>query len=124
MDRAQIQKILEKHKQLNFVQRVLKPEDWPDTDLGYGMRGTHLMSWGEQDGKYMVFPSLVYDDQTRSLKHLGVQAMKHAIETGEFIEFKTAEEADKFSKLYKKVWEQPKQPVRQPQPRINKVRSN
>jgi hypothetical protein len=70
---------------------------------------THLMSWSEHPyspGIAMVYPLVVRDDKTGKLKVLSHQdAIEHAIKTDEFLPFTSNEEADWFSKNYKKVWD-------------------
>lgn len=44
MEKKQIQQILEQHKNLNFVQRVLNPDAYPSLDLDGGWSATHMMS--------------------------------------------------------------------------------
>ncbi len=107
---GRIRSLLEANKDKNFVQRILKPEDWPDMGLEPGVRGTHVMSWGTTgtgtpQERSFVFPTLVYDEKSKSLKNLGPGAFKHAIDTGEVIEMPSRAEADWFSKNYKRVWD-------------------
>ena len=96
------------NKDKNFVQRILHPDKFPTIDLGDGNIGTHLMAWGEADGKYRVFPTIVFDG--KSLKKYEMNdAFKITSENGDYIDFETPEEAEWFSKNYKLFWgERPK----------------
>ena len=88
----------------NFVKRILQPKDYPKLDLGKGKVATHKMAWGENEGKYHVFPTVVHDEKSNSLTDLGDRAFEHALKTGESIEASSPEEADWLSKRYKAVW--------------------
>jgi len=99
-----IQKILEANKEKGFVKRILNPEKYPTLPLGDGRSGTHLMSWGKIDDKYVVFPTILYDEGVGLRRFSPSEALSHVMQTDNFIEFNTPEEADWFSKNYKRVW--------------------
>lgn len=106
-----IQSILEDNKDKNFVKRILDPDKFPTLDLGDGQHATHLMAWGETDGKNIVYPTVIQGEDGK-LKQLGDdEAFDYALKSGEFIEFKTPKEADEFSKNYKKVWDVKTNPI-------------
>ena len=107
MDDAAIENILTQNKSKNFVQRILTPEKYPSIDMGKGYKATHLMSWGSFNGKNIVFPTIIYDGKNLQ-QYKPDDAFKHAIKTGEFIEFDYPEDADAFSKEYKKFWQKGK----------------
>lgn len=87
-----------------FVKRILDPDKFPSLDLGKGKRATHLMSWGQVGDKYVVFPTVLYDG--KQLTRMGPdEAWRNVSKTDNFIEFSTAEEAERFSKEYKEYWE-------------------
>jgi len=101
--------ILNKHKDKNFVQRIMKPDaemnPLLDEYAGPGTHGTHLMSSGElPNGKGFAYPEII-QTQGGNLQRLGRrEAMDYAVKTGEYIEFDTPQEAEWFGKNYKKVW--------------------
>jgi len=98
-----INAVLYKHKDKNFVQRILKPDPKNVLDNGDGSFSTHSMAYGEADGKYFVYPTVVQTEQ--GLQRLDDrQAWEYSVKTGEAIPFDTAEEAEWFSQNYKKVW--------------------
>jgi len=100
--KEEVKAILEKHKHLNFVQRVLKPEGQQTIKNPDGSESSHSMASG--DGN--VFPTVIKDKRTNRLYRLsGKAAAKYAATTGERIRFKTDEEATEFGKDYKKVWD-------------------
>jgi hypothetical protein len=91
----------EDHDHLNFVQRYLKPSQFPQIKNDDGTYSTHRMSSADN----IVFPEIVQlEDGT--LKHFKNwrEAYDHAMKTGEYIQFKTNEEADRFAKSYKERW--------------------
>lgn len=95
--------ILAKNMQMNFVKRILTPDLYPRLDLGDGNYATHKMMWGEVNGRPVVFPSVIHQDN--ALKQLTPdEAFRHAINSKEYIEFNNPGEADWFSKNYKRVW--------------------
>ena len=54
---------------------------------------THLMAWGEGDGKYFAYPTLFQDEK-------GIWSeggFKEAKQSGEVYTFDTAEEAERFA---------------------------
>lgn len=104
MDIEEIRKLLESHKDLDFVQRILEPEKYPVIDNPDGSVSTHLMSWSNIDGRNIVYP-LIRNEGGELRKYDHGEAMLRALSSGEYLEFKTSEEADAFSREYKKVWE-------------------
>lgn len=103
MDFAQLEKVLTANADKNFVQRILHPESSPQLDMGNGQHATHLMSYGEADGKYIVFPTVQMDNG--KLKNYGDQAFDRAMKSGEYISFDNEKDAEWFSKNYKQYWE-------------------
>ncbi len=109
MPDERLSEILTQNASKNFAQRILEPDKHPSLDFGGGRTGTHLMSWGETDGRYLVFPTIIDEGKKRGLrKYSPNEAFNSALTTGEFIEFKTPEEADWFSKNYKQYWKRKK----------------
>lgn len=100
-------KLLQQHRDKNFVQRLLHPKDYPVmqnvvTKGGVGT-GTHLMSSAEVEGKNIAYPEIVQDPKTKELKRLRrKEAVDYAVKTGEYIPFDTQEEAKDFGANYKK----------------------
>jgi hypothetical protein len=105
MDDERIAKILKRNKTKDFVKRILEPEKYPKLDMGGGVVATHIMSWGEQGGKYYVYPTVIHQRGKLHRIH-GPNAMRYAIQTGENIEFDNPRDADQFSKEYKRYWMQ------------------
>lgn len=102
--KEEVQGILNKHRNLNFVQRILKPEGQQTIKNPNGSESSHSMASG--DGR--VFPTVIKDKRQNRLYRLsGKAAAKYAATTGENIQFKTDEEATEFGKDYKKVWNKP-----------------
>jgi hypothetical protein len=98
-----ILKILQENADKSFVKRILERDQYPKLDLGDGNYATHKMAWAEADGKYYVFPTVLYDG--RALKEYPWEsAFNQVRRTGNFIEFDNPDEADWFSRRYKAVW--------------------
>ena len=103
-DQARVKAVLEQNKHLNFVQRVLNKDIYPDIEVGKG-RGTHLMSWGEDENGAYVFPLIVQQQSGAPLVRLDAdKANAYAHQSGEMIRFPKKEDADWFSSNYKAVW--------------------
>ena len=95
--------VLDNNREKNFVQRILYPENYPTLPIGKGKFATHLMSWGESNNKYYVFPTVIYErDKLKQYKPDA--AFKRALDSGEYIEFPSSDEADQFTKQYKLIW--------------------
>ena len=114
MAQADVPSILEKNADKNFVKRILEPDKYPKLSRGKDAEGnevhsTHSMAWSsnEEGTKHYVYPTVVQREGQEELEDLGEYSPDYARATGEFIEFDSAEEADDFSKNYKKVWEKP-----------------
>ena len=105
MEDDRLMEILALNKDKSFVQRILKPKDYPSLDLGGGKTASHKMSWAESEGKYHVFPTILYGPDKQLHQYTDwKEAWDNVKETGNFIEFDTPEEADDFSKNYKRYW--------------------
>ena len=100
MDQLRILEILEANKDKDFVQRILNASDYPSLPNRDGSESTHSMAWGESDGKFYVYPTVVYEED--EMMRLGPDtAFGRAIRTDDYIEFPTIEEAYEFSREYK-----------------------
>jgi hypothetical protein len=98
-----ITNILAKNAKKDFVQRILYPENSPVLKNDDDTISTHRMAWGEADGKYYVYPTIIR--KAGGLFELDPdEAFHYAHKTGEYIEFDNPEEADWFSKKYKTIW--------------------
>ena len=91
---------------LNFEQRILRPNDYPSVDNGDGSFSTHRMAYGETDGRYLAYPTIVQEPGSKKLKELDDRsAYEYAMRSGEFRSFNTEEEAKTYSEGgYKKFW--------------------
>jgi len=101
MNQLKILEILEANKDKEFVQRVFNAADYPSLPNRDGSESTHSMAWGEVDGRFFVYPTVILQED--QMMRLGPDtAFGHALRTGEFIEFDNMDEADEFSREYKK----------------------
>jgi hypothetical protein len=99
-----VMRILMSNANKNFVQRIIQPNAFPELDLGNGMKATHKMAWTEENGRYFVHPTILYDG--KELKDWGDKAFEQAKKTGDVLEFQSPQAADWFSKRYKVAWGQ------------------
>jgi hypothetical protein len=100
MDQLRILEILEEHKELEFVQRILNADNYPSLPNRNGSESTHGMTLGELDGRFLVYPTIIYEEE--ELMRLGPDtALGHAMRSGDFIEFDDETEAYEFSSEYK-----------------------
>lgn len=97
--------IINQNRQKNFVQRLLRPQEFPVLDMGPGQYGSHFMSSGSIDGKVMAYPEIVQLPGTNKLTRLSSKdAIEYALKSGEYIPFKNDKEAEWFGKNYKRLW--------------------
>jgi hypothetical protein len=106
-DIKKVRSVLENNRDKNFVQRILEPERFPVMNLPDGRIATHMMAYSEthdENGKkrYRVYPTILFEDG--QLTDYGDDAFERATDSGEYIDFDEAKDADWFSKNYKKVW--------------------
>jgi hypothetical protein len=92
--------VLQKNKDKNFVQRIFNPA--LTLDLADGDSGTHMMAYDPKSKR--AYPTIVQKGDR--LVRLGDnEAYDYADSTGEYIQFKSAKDAKKFSENgYKIVW--------------------
>lgn len=103
MDQVRMLEILEENRGKDFVERIFNAPDYPVLYNRDGSQSTHSMAWSEADGRYFVYPTVVYEEG--EMMRLGPDtAFGRAIRTGDFIEFDNFEDADQFSREYKKLF--------------------
>jgi hypothetical protein len=100
--RAELMRFLEQNADKQFVRRILHPDLYPSLPAPDGKRQTHMMEWGEADGKYFVYPRIGFE--SGALKDWGEKAFDRAIMRGDYVEFDNPEEAEWFSQNYKSIW--------------------
>lgn len=98
-----LMQILKTNASKSFVQRILRPDEFPTLDVGNGSHATHRMAWGESGGKYVVYPTVLMTEGNK-LQDYGNNAWSHAAKSGNFIEFDNAKDAEWFSSRYKGAW--------------------
>lgn len=106
-EREKIIKIIEQNKNVPFVDRIINKDKYPTIKEGdYDV--THKMAWGESEGKYYVFPTVeMIGGKLVDLGAAGIDPLKHALDSNNFISFDNAQDADSFSKNYKSYWGNP-----------------
>jgi hypothetical protein len=102
---------LQHNKSKDFVRRALNPNSpriTNDKRLPKGYVASHQMGWttmesGPLKGKHIAYPNITTTGRSKKLEWPDPKtAVKTAVEKGEYIEFKTAGEADQFSRKYKR----------------------
>ena len=104
--------VLESNKNVPFVDRILNADNYPDMsspesfNAPEGSRSTHGLSTGyttDENGKetHFVFPVISFDKETGAL-YLPKDPAREALDSGNFIVFDNAEDANQFTKNYKK----------------------
>jgi hypothetical protein len=103
--KAYADSVMNANKNLNFVKRYLMPDMYPklQTNKLLGAEGIiaapsdeYTTHWMSHDPESMrVFPQIVMIDG--KLQNLGEDAYDYADKTGEYIQFKTPEEAEWFA---------------------------
>ena len=95
--------ILKTNANKSFVQRILRPDEFPSLDLGNGRRASHRMAWAESGGKYYVYPTVLMTEGGK-LQDFGDNAFDQVMKSGNYIEFDSPHEAEWFSSRYKGAW--------------------
>jgi len=103
-DIDKINAILKSNSDKSFVKRILHRDKYPVLNNPDGSFSTHSMAWGEADGRYFVYPTVLLDEDGTLKRFDADAAWGHVMKTGNFLEFSSPKEADWFSKNYKKVW--------------------
>jgi len=95
--------ILLGNREKSFIKRILRTDNYQPLDNGDGTTSTHSMAYGEADGKYYVYPTVLMAGD--GLKRFGDdEAWDAAHRTGNVIEFDSEKDASWFSKNYKQWW--------------------
>ena len=102
-----INQIIEQNKAIPFVDRIINRHKYPVLKDGdYDV--SHKMADAEVDGKYIAFPTVAMKEgKLTDLSMAGLDPVGEALKSRNFIEFKTPEEAQYFSKHYKQYWNRP-----------------
>lgn len=99
-----VRAILGQNANKNFVDRILNRDKYPSVDNGDGTRSTHQMAWSEVNGKYVVYPTILWNGRSLVQFKTPRDAYDAAMRAGEYIEFNSPDEAEWFSQRYKTVW--------------------
>jgi hypothetical protein len=104
MDEDKEDNVMIRNKDKNFVKRALNPDSSPKITNDDGSKSTHRMASGETDGRFIAYPTITQDKDGSLRQREDNDAFRYAMETGEFIEFDTDQEAKRFaSGEYKKL---------------------
>jgi len=90
---------------LNFEQRVLTPSKYPVINNSDGSISTHRMSYGEADGKFVAFPTIIQGKDGKLQQLEGRAAFDYAMKNKEYREFPSEAEASAYAEGgYKNSW--------------------
>lgn len=96
---------IDDNTKLNFEKRILNPSTSPTLKNPDGSYSTHSMAWGGGDGKFYAYPTVVEAPDGSLIRLPDEAAYFHAMDSGEFREFTTPEDADAYaSGGYKNSW--------------------
>ncbi len=101
---SELENILKGNKSKNFVKRILNPDKYPVLNNSDGSYSTHSMAWGEANGKYYVYPTVVQKNG-KMIRLSDDEAWDYAWKNNELMEFDSEDEAAWFSENYKQYWE-------------------
>ena len=104
LDDRYLDQILQDNRDKLFVKRILRTGNYKPLDLGNGQTASHLMAYGEADGKFFVFPTVLMMGDGKLKQFSSDQAWKRVHTTGNVIQFDSEVEAAWFSKNYKRYW--------------------
>jgi hypothetical protein len=104
-----IERILRDNSAVPFVKRILFPFKSPvtiDPDDPKKQRVmTHKMEYKTSDNGAYAYPRVMVDENDQ-LRDYGAGAFDEALRRKDYIRFNTPEQADQFTKLYKRYWDQ------------------
>lgn len=103
MDDKWISSVLQKNKDISFVKRILRTNNYKPLDNGDGTTSTHSMAYGTADGKAFVYPTVLMT-KTGLKRVSDDEAWKMAHKTGNVIAFDDEKQAAFFAKNYKRAW--------------------
>jgi hypothetical protein len=102
-----VDSVLNANRNLNFVQRIRNPVE--RLDLGNGEYATHKMAYDPNSRR--AYPTVVKQGNKLVQLNSEDEAWDYADKTGEYIQFKTPQDAEKFANNgYKIVWNNPDNP--------------
>jgi len=101
MDKIKLLELLLKHRNKDFINRILNVNEFPVLENRDGTVSTHSMSYGEIDGRFYVFPTVVQNDEGKLMRLGPDTAWTRAITSGDALEFDNEQDAADFSKEYK-----------------------
>lgn len=96
--------VLKQNSDKTFVQRILRPDDFPQLNWGDGSYSTHRMAWGESNGKYVVYPTVLMGNDGGLMDYGPKNAWDHVQQTGNFVQFDNPKDAEWFATRYKGAW--------------------
>ena len=113
MEPLEVGSFLQEHRDKDFVKRILYKDKYPSITNDDGSVSTHRMAAEKlEDGRWIVFPTIANTEnglvefQSRE-DGFPMDALRHALGTQEYIEFKDGEEAQWFAREgYKTVWDE------------------
>jgi hypothetical protein len=112
-----VDSVLNANKNLNFVQRIRNPAE--KLDLGSGEYATHRMAYDPESKR--AYPTVVKQGNKLVKLNNEDEAWDYADKTGEFIQFNTPQDAERFANNgYKIVWNNPDNPFLKNKPILTK----
>ena len=100
MDKLRLLEIILFNRKKDFINRMMNANDFPVLENRDGTVSTHSMAYGEADGQYFVYPTVVYQDG--KMMRLGPDtAWTRAMESGDYVMFENEDDAREFSSEYK-----------------------
>jgi len=106
-DEMRAREVLWANQHMDWVQRVLEPQNQPVIQNQDGSHSTHLMAWDgpDKNGVSYVYPTIIRDPSSGQLIQLDPHAaFKYAMLTGDHITFDNPKDAAWFSEHYKLGW--------------------
>lgn len=96
---------IDRGTQLNFEQRALAPSKYPVIKNDDGSVSTHRMAYGEADGKYFAYPTIVQGPSGKLVQLDQDQAWRYAMQTKQYREFADEKSAAEYAAGgYKRSW--------------------
>jgi len=110
MTAEEVQRILTANRDKNFVRRIQAAGISPVINNPDGSVSTIRMASAEVDGQGIAYPTIIQQKDGTLVQLSSTAAVHHAMQTGQYIRFKSPKEAEAFANnQYKKgsMYEQP-----------------
>ena len=104
LEKTFLKTLVRPYENLNFIKRLMRPQEYGMLPMGPKSGGSHLMSYATDDKGAIAYPQIIQRAEGHPLEMLSAaDAIDYAIKNKEYIPFSNAGDAEYFGKNYKKI---------------------